>query len=474
METINIKELENNIFTIKNKKIRLFIYKDGINKIIDFNIDTKEYNNLILEEGILTNIIKDNNKIIKIIKDNNEITNIIKDKNKIIRIKKQKEIDTIYYDYFEYDIGNEKKYLINTSNIISIIINSIIYYLKKYENEKIEEFKQIIMKNIIYSNIIEEIIDKNSINQKKIFLNKKIFKEINNMKLKLHIQLYNKQFILPIEDIIYIDDKINFKLLLGKNYKYFIKNIYGRIDENLNYKYDLISYKYNSPIYTLNLDDFNDEYLNIYINEKSKINLENSLISKNDLKLPKQSNHFIFKLINIDNRISSDSCENILYHSFLLFNKYNIKIKDAEYPTNLQKRIIMLDKNNDKINYNDIDNIGRRRIIFFTIGEDNTFLNLKKNDCIGICNIISSRDINIRLIGERINQIDYNLLSDPKYFIIKKEKSINNINYSLNIIGEFIVKSPNNIYCLSFEEVVNDFINVIKTNKIIYFKSNKN
>ena len=432
-----ITEINNNIYVIKNKFIRLQIKNDEKNNIDDFDFNTQKYFDLISQYNIF-NIIK------------LQELNIKPEYNDLIKIDDD-TITELFYDFCDFKTENNT-YMINTSNIINIIINCVIYYFKNYNNNLLDEFKK-----ILKNNLSRIIIDKQEKNDYiKILISKTFFTDLYNMNLPIHIQLYNKNFNFLIEKI-FLKDNIIFKIL--NDYNKNISYIIGKFDENLNYKYDVID-NFNLIIETLDLEDFNNDFLNIIFNKHlNEINKSNTLTNKFNTEL---SNNYLMKYTldicsnnKIMNFISSESFNKMLHYIFVFKNKYDLKIKEIKI--SFEKSIFMKDKNNNYICHEKKFTIGRRKVIFLTLDEDNYILNLKKNDCIGFSSVLPIK------YYRYYKYYKYYKKNMDKFFINKKKNNSNSYkSYDLNIIGEIKTLSLYNIKFLSYDNAILDFINVIK------------
>jgi len=405
---INIEEIKKNIYTIKNRLIT--ITDNNKKKDIIFRINTKEYYNLIINYGINNIFSKEE------LKEIYDINNKYKTR--------------LYYDYNEIKIDNNKKYIINTSNITNIIINSIIYYLRKNSEEGIiNKFKNIIKQNI---NKIEFYKDKNEEKQIKIYFNSLMFNEINNMKLNINIILNNKNLNYEIKNIeineymrIYYDDK-------------YINYIVGKINEDYEYKYNIIL-KNGVLLLSKDLEEFNDEIIKI------------SMINN-----------------NLENKITKQEHNNL--HSYKILskylqkikNEYNIKIDNIEF-INKKINIYMKNELNEYITYKNKEFLTKYKLLFFNISEgkniqeNNIIINLSKNKNYGL--ICNNYNININIQSKTLKSIQFYIieLDDCEKF------NPNLSNYNYKIIGGFKI----NLYkieLLPFNEIIDNFINLLKIN----------
>jgi len=435
MPYINLEDINKNYYIINNIIINI-ITKDNV---IEFNKNKKDKYNIFLNLN-LTNLINfDNFK---------ETVNI--DKKQLI-----------YYDFNKKD---ELSY-INSSNITNLIINSILYYILNGCSTKIYDLRKIIEKNYICKeNFNNEYI--------KIYFKNELFKDIYDLNLIIKLKFYNK-FIDDISDIQYKNNSyyyiINYlnnrNKIISKNNEYNInylnyfddddnnndndidinkiKEIKREINDNiLKEKYELID-ENNKIIKIVSINKFKNSLIKIHcknLDYKNKIYYINSVDCKKISVLDRYKR-------DCKNYISKKQPPLLIYlkkYFIELLKMNNIEIKNLAYTTAV-KTIIMRDKNNDKIMYNNFYKLGRRCVLYTFLEKDFPLFNLKKDEIIGLIGYIPT-------INQKVNT---NII-----FIVKMDFEDDN---TFNIISS--LKCDNsNIKILNYNETKEKFYNILLFN----------
>ena len=277
-----------------------------------------------------------------------------------------KENDYIYYNYLKNFEKNTT--ICNMSNLTNLIFNCIIYYILNYDIQKINEFKKIIEECIITYEKEKVLNDYFNI---KIYFNKNIFKQINNLNLNINIILKNKYYndINSISNINY-DDKNNiiFNLNNDKNYS---KIIYYNND-NIN-KY--VFFENNNTINSVNtvnsvlISDLKIHYFKIIFNNQK--DNENNICNKNeqikDVNKDKHTN-FFDKYINDDYIDDDNYIDDDDYDDYDDYDNY----KDDDYEED--------EENNEEEDTEEEDNEEEDNEEEDTEEEDNEEENIEEED----------------------------------------------------------------------------------------------
>lgn len=170
--------------------------------------------------------------------------------------------DYIYYDYLKNFKKN--KIIYNKSNLTNLIINCIIYYILNYDIQKINKFKNIIEESIITYEKEKIFNDYFNI---KIYFNKNIFKQLNNLNLNINIILKNRYYnnINSINNVSYIDE--NNKIFNLNNDKKYSKIIYYNDNNIGKFKF----YENNNIFKIVLYSNLKIQYLNLLFNNENNI-----------------------------------------------------------------------------------------------------------------------------------------------------------------------------------------------------------
>ena len=208
-----IKKINYNKSYFKNKSNNKTIFINDLN--LDLKINDEIYN--LLQESL----IKDINK---------NYTN--------------KSLNINYYDYNYYLLKN-KIYNENQTSFIKIILEYIFFYIKNFEYNKLNLFKNILFN---YFGFIEIKDYENNFNKYIFLFNEKLFEDI--FKLNLNLELFLN---IDLENNIFIyfnfnDNKIN----INKD-ELILQNIITLINDkqNLEFKINDIEEKYKDKIKSL-------------------------------------------------------------------------------------------------------------------------------------------------------------------------------------------------------------------------------
>jgi len=275
---INLRQIETNLYIINNNSTTIYIDENELDYNNKCNLNHKIIYNLI--KDIKTNY-KENDKE----KDNLICYNLIFDKNdKIIQI----------------------------NNIITMIFNSIMYYLyytddrknilkTRIINEKFinleEKTKNDIEKEKVYTIIKNNFVYKKEIEYDKIkileiYFNNKILKEFFDLNFNMRIILNNK--ILKnnnIKNINYIDDNIIYHTFNNDH-------IFCKLNDKNNFEYSYYDFHLNEIcLVCLENNDFINENIEIYFYKNNIDNLNSSINSLNE-PLTKSSNEPLTKSSN--------------------------------------------------------------------------------------------------------------------------------------------------------------------------------
>ena len=489
---------------------------------ICYNIYYFKLKNIIFnyDDKVINDNINDNNIAYKLIYELYEL--IDKTAKKEENTKNKENI--LCYDIFI----NEKKQKIYVYNIITIIINYFIYYIKYVKtNIDYNKIKEIFKKNFLCKN--ENIND--DIKYIKIYFSNELFNDIYNLNLNLKIKLNVIKFIDCIKNISYLNDE---KILFNVDNS-LINNIFYEFN-NLtnNWEYYFINNNKNKK---LSLNYFIDDYLEIYYSD-FKIKTENLDVNNLDLNIPNKKlklsdtflypsnsnityqNHLnfinqeqfsLFHPLKLINRTSSDEPDDIVYFKDDINDKKDIKdnnenkIKDIEKEKNNDEDIEK-EKNNDEDKEKDNeekddeekDNEEEKKKIEYMIENKKMKKEINKN----IKELKKElKDLNKRKKEitnklkdykkkQKINIIEHryiNEINTIKYNRDIQEKLVNNIHCILYIYFQKFLKRYNidlNEYITAYskksfsmkdrnkiDDISYNFLSSIKTN-ILYIKLN--
>jgi len=274
---LNINDLENNYYCLINEYI--LIYKDNIWKNLNIE-DEENYKEIFLN-------FFDYHPIFKSLQYFKKYTYpfqiITKYDNPIIYI-------------------NNKYY--NRINLLNIFLNSLTYYIINYEQEKINDYHNILKNNIIcsvlreYNKNLDYSLKYKTKDKKetldRIYFKNSFFNDLSNLNLgikfgfknincfpfikKINIFSFNLSFILDDDENI-IFSKLNDKKIKNNLFKYKIDNIIIKCNKNNKYSFIKTNEKFKGNIFFDNIIiDFPNQNL-----KNIKIPTSNNILPKNPL-----------------------------------------------------------------------------------------------------------------------------------------------------------------------------------------------